>query len=223
MPPYQIPDVTVRSVAGTPALPYGYWRSVVAFTTVYFIECFVDELAREVGQDPLAYRLSMLDGPAAAVLQRVADLAGWTGPRRGDRGYGIALGRGFGSHAAVIVELSLDGDRPVLHQAWCTVDCGIPVNPGSVEAQAQGGLFWGISAALYGKLEFEDGAMVQSNFHDYRVSTFHDAPRIHVDVMRDTGSPIGGVGELTTPLAAPAIAGALAALTDRRRTLPLSS
>lgn len=221
MPPYQVPNLTLRSVAGAPALPYGYWRSVVAFTVTHFYESFIDELAAHAGQDPIAYRLSLLDEQQGAVLKRVAEMAGWKGPRVGDRGYGVAFIRSFGSLSAVIAEVSVERGQPRVHQMWCAVDCGIPVNPGSVEAQAQGGLYWGVTAALYGKLAFQDGAMVQSNFHDYRIATFHDAPRIEVAVMQNTGSPIGGVGELTTPLAAPAITNALAALSERTRTLPL--
>ena len=221
MPPYQVPHWTVRSVAGEPALPYGYWRSVVAFTTTHFYEAFIDELAGAAEQDPLDYRLALLTEQQGAVLRRVREMSGWQGPKVGDRGYGVAFIRSFGSTAAAVVEVSLERGRPKVHQVWCAVDCGIPVNPGSVEAQAQGGLYWGLSAALYEKLAFEGGRMVQSNFHDYRVAAFHDAPRIHVDVLRDTGSPIGGVGELTTPLAAPALVNALAALAERRRTLPV--
>lgn len=221
MPPYTIPAATARTCAGSPRLPFGYWRSVVAFTTVHFIESFVEELAARGDHDPLDYRLGMLDDPGRAVLERVAALAGWEGPRVGERGYGIAYTKTFGSRAAAIAEVSLEGGQPRVHRLWCTVDCGIPVNPGSVEAQAQGALYWGVSAALHGQLAFEQGAMKASNFHDYKVATMRDGPRITVDVMTDTGTPIGGVGELATPLAAPAIANALAALGDRRRRLPL--
>ena len=221
MPAYTIPAVSVRAVGGEPALPYGYWRSVVAFTATYFNECFIGELAQAAGQDPMDYRLALADPAVTQVLESVKRLSGWQGSRQGDKGYGIAVSRAFGSIGAAVAEVSMDGDTPRVHRMWCSIDCGIPVNPGSVEAQTQGALFWGISAALYGKLEFADGQMVQSNFHDYRVATFRDTTRIEVDVMENTGSPIGGVGELATPLAAPAIANAIAALTDRPRSLPL--
>lgn len=221
MPPYDIPNVTSRAVGGAPGLPYGYWRSVMAFTSVHFTECFMDELAGKAGKDPLQYRLSLLDARKAKVLKHVAKMAGWKGPRAEDRGYGVSFTHGFGSLAAAIAEVSMDGGTPRVHRAWIAVDCGIPVNPGSVEAQAQGGFYWGLSAALWERIRFDKGAMLESNFHNYRVATFQSAPRIEVDVLRGTDSPIGGVGELTTPLAAPAITNALAALSDRKRSLPL--
>lgn len=218
-----VPNRSTYSASGSPALPFGYWRSVAAFTTTYFFECFVDELAEKAGVDPLAYRLSLLEegGREARTLTTAAERAGYTARVVGDRGFGIAFASAFGSLAAAVAEVSLDGDTPVVHRISCAIDCGTPVNPGSVEAQAQGGLYWGVSAALYGKVEFEEGRMVQSNFHNYRVATFRDAPRVDVDVLVSPDATIGGVGELSTPLAAPAIANALAALTERRRTLPL--
>jgi isoquinoline 1-oxidoreductase beta subunit len=222
MPPYEIPNVTVRSVGADPSLPYGYWRSVLAFTAVHFIESFVDELAAKAGKDPLEYRLSMLSGRARKVVARAAEMANWKGTKVGDKAYGIAFTHSFGSMSAAVLEVSRVNGKPKVHRAWCAIDCGLPVNPGSVEAQAQGGLYWGISAALFGKIEFDEGRMRQSNFHDYRVATFGQAPKIEVDVMRDPDAPIGGVGELTAPLVAPALSSALAVLGDRQRSLPLT-
>jgi isoquinoline 1-oxidoreductase beta subunit len=222
-PPYAIPGITVRTVGGSPLLPYGFWRSVGSFSNVYFIESFIDELAEKAGVDPVAYRLGLLDHEPrlARTLEKVTAMAGWTGRRRGDRGYGVACAPSFGSAVSVVVEASLEQGRPRVHQVWCAFDCGTPVNPGSVESQVQGGIFWGLSAALFGELTFEDGAMVQSNLHDYRVATFHEAPRIHTELIVDHDAEIGGVGEASTPLLAPALANALAALAPRTRRLPL--
>lgn len=222
MPPYDIPRVTARSVSGSPALPYGYWRSVVQYPTTHFIECFVDELAKKAGIDPIEYRLSMLEGRAASVVEKVAEMADWKGSKVDNRGYGVAFVNGFGSYAAAIVEATLEDNSPVVHQVWCAVDCGIPVSPNGVQAQAQGGIYWGLSAALNGKIEFNQGSMLQTNFHNYRIANFQTGPRVHVEVMRTQNAPIGGAGELSTPLAGPALSNALAALSDRIRSLPLT-
>ena len=157
------------------------------------------------------------------VLQAVADKAGWKGRRVGGRGYGVAFVETFGTVVGVVAEVSMVRDRPRVHQVWCAVDCGLPINPSSVEAQAQGGIFWGVSAALYGQISLEDGAVVQSNFHDYRVATFRDAPLVHVEVLSTPGVEVGGMGEVTPPVTPPAIVNAVAALTDRPRNLPLLS
>ncbi len=225
MPPYRVPSVRVESAEGEPLVPFGYWRSVAAYANIYFIECFVDELAQNAGADPVAYRRALLrDGSREQrVLDRVAQMADWKGRVRGERGYGVAFAECFGSIIAVIAEVSVDGGKPVVHRVWSAIDCGTPVNPGSVETQTQGGIYWGLSAALYGKIEFVDGAVVQSNFHDYRVATFRDGPRVYVDVLESPDAPMGGAGEVSTPLVAPALANALAALTDRPRDLPLLS
>ncbi len=224
-PWYDIPAATARTVGADPLLPYAFWRSVGAFTNTYFIECFVDELAERAGADPVAYRRSLLghDPRLKRVLDRVAEMSGWTGRRRGDRGFGVAVAHLFASKVAVVVEASIDRGRPRAHQVWCAFDCGTPVNPGSVETQLQGGIFWALSAALYGELTFEDGAMVQSNLHNYRVATFLDAPKVHTDLIVDHDAEIGGVGEASPPVLAPALANALAALAPRSRRLPLQS
>lgn len=222
-PRYDIPGITVNTASGDPLLPMGYWRSVGAFTNTYFIECFVDELAERAGIDPVEYRLAMLDGHPRIrrALEKVTELSGWKGRKQGDRGYGVAVAMTFGSYTAVVVEASYERGRPKVHQVWCALDCGTPVNPGSVETQVQGGLFWGISAALFGEITFDNGVMNQSNLHNYRVATFHDAPKIHTELIVDHDAEIGGVGEASTPLLAPALANALAALAPRQRRLPL--
>lgn len=224
-PIYDIPHATVLSAGGTPALPFGYWRSVDSFCNTYFIECFVDELARAAEKDPVEYRLMILKPKSrhAKVLEQVKKMAGWSGSTKGDKGYGVAVAECFGSVIAEIAEVSLVDGRPKVHHVWCALDCGIAVNPGSVESQVQGGIFWGLSAALYGRIDFKDGAVAQGNFHDYRVAKFSDAPQIHVEIMDNPDAPIGGVGETSTPLIAPAVANAVAALTERRRDLPFVS
>jgi len=225
LPHYDIPDVSVVTASGDPALPYGYWRGVEASQAVFFIESFVDELARAAGADPVAYRRSILSDPRAIrVLDRAAEMADWANrPASSTRAYGVAMSFSFGSIAAQVVDVELVDGRPRVHRVWGVIDCGTAVNPGSVEAQFQGGVHFGLSAALYGRISFDDGAIAQSNFHDYRVVTFADAPRVEVEVLDSPDAPVGGVGEVSTPPVAPAVANALAQLTDRPRNLPIVS
>lgn len=218
--------MTVETAGGAPALPYGYWRSIEASQSVFFVESFVDELARAAGADPVAYRRSLLADPRAIrVLDRAAELAGWGDrPAGSDRALGVAMSASFGSLSAQIAEVSLPGGVPRVHTVWSVIDCGTAVNPGSVEAQVQGGIHYGLSAALYGRITFDaQGGIAQSNFHDYRAVTFADAPRIVVDILESPDAPVGGVGEVSTPTVAPAVANAIAALAARPRHLPLAS
>ncbi|MEN0068177.1 MAG: molybdopterin cofactor-binding domain-containing protein [Myxococcota bacterium] len=223
---YDIPNVNVETAGGDPALPYGYWRSIEASQSTFFIESFVDELAKAAGVEPLAYRRSMLkDKRAIRVLDRAAELADWANrPTSGSRAYGLAMGGAFGSFSAQIIDVELVDGVPQVHQVWSVIDCGTAVNTGSVEAQMQGGVHYGLSAALYGRISFDaEGGIAQSNFHNYRVVTFHDAPRIVVDILDSPDAPVGGVGEVSTPTVAPAIANALAQIMDRPRNLPIVS
>jgi len=223
-PVYPLPSVLVESAQGEPAVPSGVWRSVDCFHHTFFNECFIDECAEAAGQDPIDYRLALLasDARGARVLRRVAEASGWRGRVVGDKGYGVAFARCFGSVVAEVVEVSLRDGTPVVERVWCALDCGTPVNPGSVEAQAQGGIVWALSAALHGEISFEQGRMVQSNFHDYRVMRLGDGPRISVEVMSSPKETVGGVGEVSVPPLAPALANALAAIQERPRRLPLA-
>ncbi|MBX2796378.1 MAG: molybdopterin-dependent oxidoreductase [Myxococcales bacterium] len=226
LPLYDIADVTVMSAGADPALPYGYWRSIEASQQIFFIESFVDELAAAAGVEPLAYRRSLISDPRTLrVLDRVAQMADYANrPTGGDRAYGVAMSAAFGSLCAQIVDVSLVEGRPVVHQAWAVIDCGTAVNRGSVETQVQGGIHYGLSAALYGRITRDEaGGIVQSNFHDYRAVTFQDGPRIEVDILDSPDAPVGGVGEVSTPLVAPAVANALAQIGDRPRNLPIVS
>lgn len=226
LPPYEgIPNVTVEHGEDQPALRYAFWRSVDASIHGFTIESFVDECARKAGVDPLDYRLSMVEPGSryARLLQRVGEMSGWGGSRGEGRAVGCALTECFGSITAQVVEASVSGGKPVVHKVWAVVDPGLAVNPDSVEAQVQGGIHYGLSAALYGRITLKDGAIVQSNFHDYRVVKFADAPRIEVAIQETETATIGGVGEVGTPGAAPALCNALATLeSERRRTLPLA-
>jgi len=223
VPVYAIPNVYAGHVDAEPYLPWGAWRSVDASQNAFFTESFVDELARAGGRDPVETRLAMLaHRPRLAnVLRTVADMAGW---RRGADGQGRALGVAvfecFGSIVGHVAEVSLTEGAPRVHRVWSAIDCGLAINPDSVEAQIQGAIQYGLSAALYGRIDVEDGAVKQSNFHDYPIVRMADAPRTTVRIVRSDG-PVGGAGEPGLPPIAPAVANALAELGVRKRRLPL--
>lgn len=224
VPKYAVPNVYSGHVDAEPYLPWGAWRSVDASQNAFFTESFIDELARAADRDPLEYRIALLGAHPrhVSLLRTVAEMSGW---RRGvdsaNRALGVAIFESFGSIVAQVAEVSLDRQRrPRVHQVWAAMDCGLAVNPDSVEAQIQGAVQFGLSAALYGRIDVEDGAVKQSNYHDYRIVRMADAPRMHVQIVPSDG-PVGGAGEPGLPPIAPAVANAMAELGERRRELPL--
>jgi isoquinoline 1-oxidoreductase beta subunit len=223
-PRYNIANVSIESAAKEPALPFAYWRSVDASTHGFFIESFVDELARAAKQDPVEYRLSLLnaDSRYARAITRVAEMSGWGKAGPEGTAKGIAMFESFGSIVAQVAAVSMEGEMPRVHRVWCAVDCGVAINPNSVEAQMQGGIIYGLSAALYGAITAKEGRIEQSNFHDYRVIRFSDGPRIEVDILSSPDAPVGGAGEPGTPPIAPAVGNALATLGGRPRVLPFA-
>jgi isoquinoline 1-oxidoreductase beta subunit len=204
-------------------IPVLWWRSVGNTHTAFAMECTIDEAAHAAGQDPLAYRLSLLkDKPRhGAVLSLAAEKAGWGSAPAAGRARGLALHESFGSIAAEVAEVSIDQGRIRVHSVTCAIDCGTAVNPLAIEAQMQGSVAYGLSAALYGKLTLAGGAVQQSNFHDYPVVRMFDMPKVTVHIIQSK-SPMGGIGEPATAPIAPAVANAVYALTKQRlRTLPL--
>jgi isoquinoline 1-oxidoreductase beta subunit len=205
------------------AVPVLWWRSVGATHTAFAMECMIDEAAHASGQDPLTYRLGLLkEKPRhAALLQLVADKAGWSSPPPAGRARGLAVHESFGSIAAQVAEVSVDQGRIRVHRVTAAVDCGLAVNPLAVEAQVQGSVAYGLSAALYGQLTLAGGAVQQSNFHDYPVVRMYDMPHVEVHIMQ-SNARMGGIGEPATAPIAPAVANAVFALTRQRlRSLPL--
>ncbi|HEX8113839.1 MAG TPA: xanthine dehydrogenase family protein molybdopterin-binding subunit, partial [Kofleriaceae bacterium] len=205
------------------AIPVLWWRSVGNTHTAFAMECTIDEAAHASGQDPLAYRLGLLkEKPRhAALLQLAADKAGWSNPPPAGRARGLAVHESFGSIVAQVAEVSVDQGRIRVHRVTAAVDCGLAVNPLAVEAQVQGSVAYGLSAALYGKLTFAGGAVQESNFHDYPVVRMFDMPQVDVHIM-PSKAKMGGIGEPATAPIAPAVANAVFALTKQRlRSLPL--
>lgn len=205
-------------------IPVLWWRAVGHTHTAFAAECFVDELAHAAKQDPLAYRKVLLTKAGAkrhlAVLERVAAEFGWDAELAEGHGKGIAVHESFASYVAQIAEVSVDKGKVRVHRLVCAIDCGIFVNPMTIQAQVEGGLVFGLSAALNMRLDIKDGRVVQSNFHDYTPMRIGEMPKVSVHIV-DSGEKPGGVGEPGTPPIAPAVANALFDATGQRlRSLP---
>ena len=212
--------VTLHSpVSSVPVL---WWRSVGNTHTAFAMECAIDELAHAAKKDPLAFRLALLkDKPRhAAALKVAAERAGWGKPLPAGHGLGLAVHESFGSIVAEVAEVSADKGRLRVHKVTCVVDCGTVVNPLGVEAQVQGSVAYGLSAALHGAITVTDGKVDQSNFHDYRVLRMNEMPAVDVTIQKSTAK-MGGIGEPATAPIAPAVANAIFAATGQRlRSLP---
>jgi isoquinoline 1-oxidoreductase subunit beta len=233
--PYAIPNFRAQHCLADCTAPLGFWRSVGHSFTGFIVESFVDELAMAAAVDPATFRLTMLkDKPRhAAVLQAVMEMGGPLGRDDGGGsggggsptdpvvGRGLALVESFGSIVAQIAEVEvIPGQRPRVTHVWAAVDCGRVINPDTVAAQIEGGIIYGLSAALFGRIDFEKGAVAQSNFHAYPLVTMADCPEIETRIIASTADP-GGIGEPGTPPIAPAVANALFAATGKRwRNLP---
>lgn len=226
--PYTVPNQLVTWA--NPKLPLStwFWRSVGSSQNAWMVECFVDELARAAGKDPLAYRRKLLAKAPRhlAVLDKAATMAGWGKPRAPGRALGLAVHESFGSFVALVAEVSLPsgagaGAEPRVHELWCAVDAGRIVNPNTVAAQMESGLIYGLSAALYGKVEVAGGAITTASFAQMPVVRLPGAPAIAVEILTSKEDP-GGIGEPSTPVIAPAVCNALLALTGKPvRKLPI--
>ncbi len=227
--PYAIPNLAVDLHSPAVGVPVLWWRSVGSTHTAYSTETFIDELAQAAGKDPVAFRRALLAGHPRhlGVLELAAREAGWGKPlaagKAGEkRGRGVAVHESFNSYVAEVVEVTVKADKTFsVDRVVCAVDCGIAVNPDNVRAQMEGGIGYGLSAALYGAITLDNGAVQQSNFHDYPVLRIDAMPKVEVHIVPSTAKPTG-VGEPATPVIAPALANALAAATGQRlRNLPL--
>jgi isoquinoline 1-oxidoreductase subunit beta len=223
--PYQVGAIHVDYVRQEPpGIPTTWWRGVGVTRGTFVVESFIDELAAQAKQDPLAYRLALLEkNPRArAVLQLAAERSGWGKPLPKGWGHGMALCIGFGSFIAQVVEVSVENEGTVKPtRVWCVVDCGVQVNPDTIRAQMESGIVFGLSAALHGEITIKDGRVEQGNFGDYRVLRIHETPRIEVQLMNSREAP-GGIGEPGTSCIMPALTNAIFAATGKRiRKLPV--
>jgi isoquinoline 1-oxidoreductase beta subunit len=223
--PYDIPNLQVEYVrAEPPAVPTGFWRGVGPNNNVFAIECFIDDLAHKAGKDAVDFRRGMLDkNPRLkAALDLVAEKSGWGQPLPARTGRGVSIQPSFGSFIATVVEAEVDDKGEVhLRRVTSAVDTGIAVNPDTIMAQLQGGLIFGLTAALYGEVTIAKGRVQQSNFNDYRMLRIDQVPNIEVHVI-NSGEDPGGIGETGVTAGPPALRNAIYAATGvALRRLPI--
>jgi isoquinoline 1-oxidoreductase subunit beta len=222
---YGLPNKQVDYVrVEPPGIPTAFWRSVGPSHNVFVVESFMDELAAAAKQDPVTYRLALLDKSprAKAVLALAAEKAGW-GQRLPERvGRGVSLQFAFASFMAQVAEVEVSKNGAVrVRRVVCAVDCGTVVNPDTVQAQVQSAVIFGITAALHGQITLKDGRVEQSNFHDYEMLRINEAPSIEVHIVQNSEPP-GGMGECGTSAIVPAVANAIFAATGKRiRKMPI--
>ncbi len=220
---YAIPNFHCGWVDANIDVPVGFWRSVGNSQNGFFAEGFVDELAVAAGADPYEFRRKLLTNAPRhlGVLELAASKAGWGTPLPAGRARGIAVVHSFGSYVAEVAEVSIENGKVRVHRVTCAVDCGVVVNPDIVAAQMQSAIVFGLTAALYGKITIENGAVVQGNFDTYPMLRIDEMPEVDVHIVPSTEAP-SGVGEPGTPPIAPAVVNAIYALTGKRiRTLPI--
>lgn len=223
--PYDIPNLRVEYTRDEPpGVPTGFWRGVGPNNNVFAIESFIDELARTAGKNPLDFRRALLgrNPRLLAALNLAADKAGWGNPLPARSGRGIAAQVAFGSFIATVIEVAVDERGDIsLKKIVSAVDTGIAVNPDTIKAQLQGGLVFGLTAALYGEVTIDKGRVQQSNFHNYRMLRINEVPDIEVHLIASGEAP-GGIGETGTTAAPPALGNAIYAATGvRLRRLPI--
>jgi isoquinoline 1-oxidoreductase beta subunit len=223
--PYDIPNLRVEfNREEPPGVNTGFWRGVGSNNNVFAIECFMDELARKANMDPVEFRRGMLgNNPRLkAALDLVAEKSGWGQPLPPRVGRGVSVQPSFGSFIATVVEAEVDNNGEVhLRRATSAVDTGIAVNPDTIMAQLEGGLIFGLTAALWGEVTIDKGRVRQSNFNDYRMLRIDEAPNIEVHVIKSSEDP-GGIGETGATAGPPALRNAIYAATGvALRRLPI--
>jgi isoquinoline 1-oxidoreductase beta subunit len=222
---YDIANTSVRHAEAPLHLPFQAWRSVDHSKQGFFIESFIDEAAHAAGADPLDYRLAMLGNSPRhrAVLEKASEISGWREAGAEGTAKGVAIVESFGSIVAEVVKVDMSSGKPKLTNVWAVCDAGYVMNPDGFKNQIEGGIVFGLTAALYGELQLEDGAIVQSNFHDYKMMRMDETPNIEVAIINSGDVPVGGAGEPGLPPVAPAFTNAIFAATGRRlRELPVA-
>jgi len=222
---YSVPNLLVDFSMRNTHVPVGFWRGVNSNQNGFYRECFVDEMAQAAGADPYQFRRKMLVGANArldlAVLDAVADKAGWTKPLAAGLHRGIALFASYGSYAATVCEIEMRDGEVKVERIVYALDCGHVVNPATVETQIEGSVAWALTATLFGQITIKDGRVEQSNFHDYPMLKIDRMPKVET-VLVPSGGFWGGVGEPGVAPIAPALCNAIFAATGKRiRSLPL--
>lgn len=221
---YKIPNIVIENVIHDTGIRVGFWRSVSNALNAFAVESFVDEIALATKKDPVALRMEMLKGDARSqnVLKLATDKAGW-GKAASGRALGVAQMECYGTHAAVVAEVSMTKAGPKVHKVTAVVDCGIVVHPDQAQAQIESGILLGFSSGMKNAITFKNGAVEQTNFHNYAMLRMSEVPVIDITFVPSSAAP-GGLGEVGVPLIMPAIANAVATLTGKRvRKLPLMS
>jgi len=222
--PYEVPHQRMAHTATHSGVPVGYWRSVGHSHNAFFSESFMDELAHAAGADPVDFRLKLLQHHPrhATVLRLAATKAGWGQPLPTGVARGVALHESFGTVVAQVLELEKVGDQPRVRRVVCAVDCGVAVNPDGVAQQMESSVVFGLTAALYGRIDIVGGVVQQHNFHHYEMLRLAQTPAIETHIVPSDRAPTG-MGEPGTPPVAPALANAWFVLTGQRlRQLPLT-
>jgi len=225
--PYSFPNVRLEYVQNEPkGIQTAFWRSVGPSHNIFVVESFIDELAAAAKKDPVEYRRALLDKSprAKAVLDLAAEKSGWGQPLPKGSGRGVSVQNVFGSYMTQVAEVAVSKDGDVaVKRITCAVDCGIGINPNTIEAQAQSAIVYGLTAVLYGEITLKDGRVEQSNFDNYRALRINEIPAIDIHII-DSGEAPGGMGEPGTCAVPPAITNAIFAATGvRLRKLPIDT
>lgn len=206
-------------------IPVGFWRSVGHSINAFFVESFIDELAKSAEKDPYEFRAALLHNSSRhkAVLDKAADLSDWGKALPENHGRGIAIHESFGSIVAEVVELSNNSGDIKVHKVYCVIDCGLTVNPDAIKAQMEGGIVYGMTAAFFGEITISKGQIDQSNFPNYEMQRMNHMPEVITHII-ESDAPPGGVGEPGTPPIAPALCNAVYDATGERiRKLPIKN
>jgi isoquinoline 1-oxidoreductase beta subunit len=222
---YAIPNISVDLATTKTGVPVLWWRVVGSSHTTYAVEAFIDEVAHAAGQDGFTFRRKLLEHQPRmkAVLELAADKAGWSTPLPPGKGRGIAVAEAFKTLVAQVAEVSVDNDGQIkVDRVVCAVDCGTPINPDIIAAQMEGGIGFGLGAALYGAITLKEGRVEQDNFNSYRVLRMNEMPKVEVHIV-PSAEPPTGVGEPGVAPLGPAVANAIFAATGKRNyVLPFS-
>ena len=222
---YDVPHQLVEQLYRDTGVRTNPLRGIGVTANKFATEAFMDEVALKRGIDPLDFRLGLLKGTPRAykAVERVAQMADW-GRKRDGRALGLAYIDYSGSQVAGIAEVSLDrtSGQIKVHNFWCTIDCGVAVQPDNVVAQTESSIVYGLGMTLTERITVKDGAVQESNFYDYRVPRMSDVPEMHIELIQTDNHPTGA-GQMATPLIAPAISNAVARLTGvRLRETPMT-